>query len=415
MKKAFFALGAALAICASGSTVRIEGSNGRWRLVRDGRPFAVKGGGGDGSKELLARSGGNSFRTWGADRIERDLDEAADHGLAVMAGFWMGHHNHGFSYLDAAALERTEREVLAKVEKIRHHPALLAYTLGNEMELGEPHPVEMWKFLGRLARKVKAIDPDHPVGTVVADIWKEKAEQLIAYGDAFDFIGFNSYGGALSVGRRWRELGGCKPYILTEFGPPGANEVAKAANGMPLEPTSSEKAAIYARILDETSRAERDGYCLGSYVFAWGAKNEITPTWFGTLLPDGTALGAVDELAKRWGAPRRNRCPAISQVEVSADSVALGEEISASVSAKDPDGDRLEWKWTLVDENAHYGETGLGLAMPRGREGAIVAGQGTAKVRVKLPERGRYRLYAYCFDGKGNAAYANRPLRCDAR
>lgn len=51
--------------------------------------------------------------------------------------------------------------------------------------------------------------------------------------------------------------------------------------------------------------------------------------------------------------------------------------------------------------------------MPRGREGAIAEGQGTPKARVRIPERGRYRLYAYVFDGKGNAAFANHPIRSD--
>ena len=48
--------------------------------------------------------------------------------------------------------------------------------------------------------------------------------------------------------------------------------------------------------------------------------------------------------------------------------------------------------------------------MPEGWDEAIVAGQGTTSVKVKLPGGGKYRLYAYCFDGKGNAAYANHPL-----
>ena len=397
------------ACLAAGSIVKIEGSEGAWRLTFNGRPYFVHGAGGGGSKALLKEIGGNSFRTWGAGGAQADLDEAAKHGHTVMLGFWLGHHNHGFNYLDKAALARTEREVLSTVAKIKGHPAILCYALGNEMELGEPHPAEMWTFINELAAKVKSADPNHPVGTVVADMWKAKAEAIAKYAPELQFIGLNSYGGATTVGRRWRELGGKMPYFLTEYGPRGAGECGKAANGMPLEWTSTHKAEWYREVYEKSILAER-GWCLGGYVFTWGHKNEITPTWFGTMLPDGTKLETVATLAKLWGRGVANRCPAIGELKVSNDAPAEGETVTAKAAARDPEGDALKWRWTLVDEAAHYGEAGLGLAMPQGWDDAIVAGQGTPAVKVKIPGGGKYRLYAYCFDGKGNAAYANWPI-----
>ena len=398
------------AALAAGSVVTIEGTEGAWRLVRNGKPYFIRGGGGGGSKALLKEIGGNSFRTWGADRAKAELDEAAKFGHTVMLGFWLGHHNHGFSYLDKVALERTERDVLATVAKIKDHPALLCYALGNEMELGEPHPKEMWTFINSLAKKVREADPNHPVGTVVADMWKDKADDINTYAPDLQYIGINSYGGALTVGKRWQELGGKVPYILTEYGPMGANECGVAPNGLPVEWTSTRKADWYREVYEKTILAERGKWCLGGYVFTWGHKNEVSPTWFGTMLPDGTKLEVVATLAKIWGKDIANKCPRIEEVKVSKDAPAEGETIEASVSAKDPEGDKLTWKWTLVDEASYYGEAGLGLAMPEGWDEAIVAGQGTTSVKVKLPGGGKYRLYAYCFDGKGNAAYANYPL-----
>ena len=407
---ALLPLFAALALHGAGSVVRIEGSTGAWHLTLNGKPYFIKGGGGGGSKALLKEIGGNSFRTWGADKAKAELDEAQKYGHTVMLGFWLGHHNHGFSYLDKAALERTEREVLETVAKIKNHPALLCYSLGNEMELGEPNPKEMWQFINRLAKKVKEADPNHPVGTVVADMWKEKADAILEFAPELQYMGINSYGGATSVGRRWRELGGKIPYILTEYGPKGANECGKAPNGLPLEWTSTYKADWYREVYEKTILDEKGKWCLGGYVFTWGHKNEGSPTWFGTMLPDGTKLEVVATLAKFWGGKVANRCPRIGEVKVTKDAPAEGETISASVSAKDPEGDKLTWRWTLVDEASYYGEAGLGLAMPEGWDESIVEGQGTNKVKVKLPGGGNYRLYAYCFDGKGNAAYANWPL-----
>ena len=412
MKKFLLSLSsfAALSALAAGSVVKITGSEGSWGLTFNGKPYFVNGGGGGGSKALLKEIGGNSFRTWGANAAKKDLDEAAKYGETVTIGFWLGHAKHGFSYKNQQALDDTERDVLETVKRIKDHPALLTYTLGNEMELGQPDPVEMWQFINRLAKKVKEIDPNHPVGTVVADIWKEKADHMIKYADALDFIGFNSYGGATSVGKRWRELGGKKPYILTEYGPKGAGECGKAPNGLPLEWTSTYKAKWYNDVYEQTILADKGKYCLGGYVFTWGHKNEGSPTWFGTMLPDGTKLEVVRTLAEKWGKKVANRCPQITEMKVSNDAPAEGASFTASVSAKDPDGDMLTWMWTVVDEASFYGEAGLGLAMPEGWDESIVAGQGTPKVTVKLPGGGNYRLYAYCFDGKGNAAYANWPV-----
>ena len=401
---------AAVSTLAAGSVVKIVGTEGSWGLTFNGKPYFVNGGGGGGSKALLKEIGGNSFRTWGANAAKKDLDEAAKYGETVTIGFWLGHSKHGFSYKNPKALDDTERDVLETVKRIKDHPALLAYTLGNEMELGQPDPVEMWQFINRLAKKVKALDPNHPVGTVVADIWKEKADHMIKYAEALDFIGFNSYGGATSVGKRWRELGGKKPYILTEYGPKGAGECGKAANGLPLEWTSTYKAKWYNDVYEQTILADKGKYCLGGYVFTWGHKNEGSPTWFGTMLPDGTKLEVVATLAQKWGKKVANRCPRITEMKVSDDAPAEGASLTASVAAKDPDGDKLTWKWTLVDEASFYGEAGLGLAMPEGWDESIVSGQGTPKVTVKLPGGGNYRLYAYCFDGQGNAAYANWPV-----
>jgi hypothetical protein len=45
--------------------------------------------------------GANSFRTWGADNLEAQLDEAHRLGLAVTVGIWLGHERHGFNYNNA--------------------------------------------------------------------------------------------------------------------------------------------------------------------------------------------------------------------------------------------------------------------------------------------------------------------------
>ena len=404
---------AVLGVSAYAGTVRLSGGEGNWTLLRDGKPYFIKGASGGADKTALRKIGGNSFRTWGADDIEAQLETAKANGLTVMCGFWLGHAEHGFDYTNAAALESTRRDVLETVRKVKGHPNLLCWALGNEMEMNNPHKSEMWKFINSLAREVKSIDPNHPVTTVVAEIPDETLAAFRTLCPDIDFFGINSYGGAASVGERWRKAGMTKPYVITEYGAHGSWEGPKNAWGLALEPTSTAKGEQFAASYAKGVEAERGRFCLGSYAFTWGWKVESTPTWHGMLLPDMTRLASVEAVQRAWGEVKvANRCPTTGELVVSADDLAdATTPVEAHVEAADPDGDALVYRWELVSDTGDYDTIGTGLPVPDGWEGAIVAGQGTPKATVKLPGGGTYLLYCYVFDDRGNAAYANRPIR----
>lgn len=400
-------------ISAMAGKVELVGANGSYKLFRDGKEYFIEGAGGGGSKALLAELGGNSFRTWGSGKAKEELDEAQKYGQTVTIGHWLGHSMHGFDYTNKKQLEKQKADVLQMVRKNKNHPALLMWALGNEMEIGNPHQEEMWKHINELAILVKKEDPNHPVMTVIAEIPTDKVKAIHKYCPDVDIIGINTYGGSGSIPERWRKAGGTKPYVITEFGPPLNSEWwRKTKYGCPFEMTSTEKAKWYYDVYQSTVIADKGKLCLGSYAFTWGYKVEATPTWYGLLLPDGTVLGAAQALQKAWGNTRpKNLAPEISEVKISAhDGVTPADLLTASVTASDSDGDKLTWNWVLVDEAADYGVFGTGLPIPPGHEGCIVAGQGTSEVQVRVPGGGKYRLYVYCFDGNGNAAYANHPI-----
>lgn len=398
---------------AFAGTVRLVGHAGNWTLQRDGKPYFIKGAGGGADKTALRKIGGNGFRTWGADDIDAQLATAKANGLTVMCGFWLGHAEHGFDYTNASALESTRRDVLATVRRVKDHPNLLCWALGNEMEMNNPHKTEMWKFVNALAREVKSVDPNHPVTTVVAEIPDETLEAFRTLCPDIDFFGINSYGGAASVGERWRKAGMTKPYVITEYGAHGSWEGPKNAWGLALEPTSTEKGREFAAAYAKSVEAERGKFCLGSYAFTWGWKVESTPTWHGMLLPDMTRLASVEAVQKAWGETKvANRCPTTGEMVVSADDLTdAATPVEAAIEAADSDGDALTYRWELVSDTGDYDTIGTGLPVPDGWAGAVVKGQGTPRATVKLPGGGTYLLYCYVFDGKGNAAYANRPIR----
>ena len=95
--------------------VKVVHRGEKWQLLRADKPYFIRGGGGGGPKAMLARCGGNSFRTWGigADTL-RDLDEAQRCGLTVAVGCWLGHKDQGFRYDDPRAVERQAQDSAAR-------------------------------------------------------------------------------------------------------------------------------------------------------------------------------------------------------------------------------------------------------------------------------------------------------------
>ena len=61
--------------------VELRKTENGWQLTRGGKPYLIRGAGGDGSLEALAAAGANSVRTWGADDLGALLGNAHALGL----------------------------------------------------------------------------------------------------------------------------------------------------------------------------------------------------------------------------------------------------------------------------------------------------------------------------------------------
>jgi hypothetical protein len=418
MRFAVLAVGLAWAVAAwatdppGPAAVKVVHHGQRWQLLRAEKPYFIRGASGGGPKAMLARCGGNSFRTWGvgADTL-RELDEAQRCGLSVALGCWLGHKDQGFRYDDPRAVRRQAEDVRGAVLKYKDHPAVLLWALGNEMERNDDTP-RLWRAVEELAKMVHQLDPNHPTMTVVAEIGGDKVRNIHRYCPDIDVIGINSYGGGASLAGRYRKAGGTKPFIITEFGPPGTWEIRRNAFGAAAEPTSTEKARCYRETYEKSVLGAPD-LCLGSYAFTWGWKNEATPTWFGMLLPPRNRLAAVDTMQELWtGSKPADPCPVIVRLALtSKDRVAGGGKVRAVVEARDPRGATLKIHWTLLGEHSRYDAQDLGTDAAGPFPETIVS-NGRPAVTVTMPKSGGvYRLYCVIRSGRGGAAVGNLPIQ----
>jgi hypothetical protein len=394
------------------SIVQVVHDGPGWKLTRNGQPYFIRGVGGDGSKKLLAEVGGNSVRTWGLEKLDRHLDEAQELGLTVTVGIWLGHERHGFNYNDADQVAKQLETVRAAVLRYKDHPAVLMWALGNEMEGYEKGDnAAIWSAINNLANLVKKLDPNHPTMTVVAEIGGDRVRNIHRLCPDIDIVGINSYAGAASIPKRYREAGGNKPYILTEFGPPGSWESPKNAWGAPIELSSTEKAAMYRKSYAHGVTGS-SGQCLGSYAFVWGHKQEATATWFGLLLPDGSRLEAVDALTTLWtGKAVANHCPAIDSLSPKdVGELEPGARFVAKLSASDSERDSFKVEWILQADYLTQGVGGDAESAPPVFPEAIV--KSTAiEAELRMPAGGGgYRLFAVVRDEHGGSAIANIPL-----
>ena len=395
-----------------------KAADGSWQLARGGHLFTIKGAGGHRSLKLLAECGGNSVRTWGADQLDRTLDEAHRHGLTVTAGIWLGHERHGFDYNDPKQVVDQLERARAAIAKYKDHPAILMWGIGNEMEGAQGDNPAIWRAVNDIARAAKQLDSNHPTMTVVAELGGERVPSIHRLCPDINIIGVNAYGGGPTVLKRYREAGGTKPIVITEFGPNGPWESPKTSWGAPIEPSSTAKADAYRRTYESSTTADARKICLGSYAFLWGWKQEATATWFGMLLSDGSRTQAVDVMAELWtGRPPANNCPQIRSVKLGGDGgnaegqVAAGAIVIATLDATDADrDDTLSVEWRLQREADQHVTGGDAQAAPPSCPDAVVRSDGRGAT-VRLPkEPGGYRLFVVVHDGRGGAAVANVPL-----
>lgn len=403
------------------SQVHISQNNGRYQLIVNGQPFYVKGAGLEfGNQEQLALYGGNSFRTWqtnnGQESGKRVLDRAQSNGLFVTMGVNMENERHGFDYDDSAAVALQFERIKSEIIQYKNHPALLMWSIGNELNLGSRNP-KVWDAVNQIAQMIHQLDPNHPVMTPLAGFDTELIGLLKSRASSLDLIGIQLYGDIANLQEKLRASNWQGAYIVTEWGPTGHWEVPLTNWGAPIEDNSTQK----AELLDKRYRQyilTNQQQCLGSYVFLWGQKQERTATWYGMFLETGESTEAVDKMSTLWtGTPPSNRSPRISSFQIGSqhafDNIKLNADFiySAQIRVTDADHDPLSFRWVVMQESDAKSMGGDYEAAPA-MVGSEISGSDNGTIQFKAPSSaGNFRLFVYVYDGKGHAAHANIPFQ----
>ena len=393
----------------------IRSTAGVYQLYRDGQPYFAKGAGGSNYMDRVHAYGGNSIRTWSTRDAQKILDDAQKNGLTVLMGLDVARERHGFNYDDSIAVKKQLEQLRGEVLKLRNHPALLAWGIGNELNLQYKNP-KVWDAVNDISKMIHQEDGNHITCTVLAGVNKGLVDFIKARTPDIDFLSINTYGGLASLPATLHNAGWDGPYMVTEWGPTGHWECLLTAWKSPIEETSSEKAAVYKSRYEYSIEKDRDR-CMGSYVFLWGQKQERTPTWYGMFTDKGEESEVVDVVQFLWSANwPANKAPHIYSLQINnkkaADNIYLDKAGSYNIVAvaADPDNDKLSYRWEILPEPKQVGNGGDFEAKPKAIDGLIKDGM-NGKASLQSPaEEGAYRLFVYITDGHNKVATANIPF-----
>jgi hypothetical protein len=290
--------------------------NGSYRMFASGKPYVVKGvcynpipvglshdydWWSDPYKpwmvdgKLMKEMGINTIRIYQTgekpENVKQVIRELYDNfGIRTIVGHWLGFWEYPCPlYGDEEFQSRIGKEVLDMVNEYKDEPGVLCWILGNENNyscLGSVNPWSSddidkepdlqkrrvlrnriyYSFVNDLAKKIHAIDPEHPVGLGNGElIGLDSAQE---YASEVDMVACIIYRGK-TFGNLFKSLKATfdKPILLSEFGADAYDAYLKKEDqNMQAFFLESLWRQIYENLADNKKGA---GNCLGGVMFEW--------------------------------------------------------------------------------------------------------------------------------------------------
>ena len=365
----------------------VKTSNG-FELQRNGKPYYIKGVGGDVNMEKIVAIGANSLRTWGVERAQEVLDEAQRNGLTVMLGLWVQHERHGFDYNNQEKVAKQLAYFKTVIDRFKNHPALLIWGVGNEVDLNYTNP-NVWN--------------------AIQDI---------------DIYSINTYGDIGNVPNHIAKFGWNGPYMITEWGPNGHWESPQTKWGVSIEQNSTEKKEVYFNRYKNYIE-KNNNTCLGSYAFLWGAKQEYTETWYGLFSKNNIPTEPIDALEEVFtGNALTNPAPTILNFQVDQQKATDNIELKSSGMfdaninirlAENASMEKANYNWRIIEESTDKKSGGDVEDAATEITGLIKKTSQKNLIKFRAPQNaGAYRLFV-SVTYQNKMAYANIPFKVIAR
>jgi hypothetical protein len=404
----------------SSSGIEIERNDEKFELYIDGVHTYIKGVGGNHRLELASQHGANAFRTWGGtvESIRKDLEQARANNLYIMQGIALT--KKSALYFDNAYKDKVRNEVRVLAETFKDEPHIMAWGIGNEIDLGEANIGAAWTFVNELAQLIKSIDNRHLVSSVIAH-HPAALDSIAKFAPALDFVGINSYGSIMALDKMLEKSAYQGPFMVTEWGPSGFWEMPSTEWKAPIEQTSEEKRIVYEERYNKYILS--NPRCLGSFVFLWGQKEERTPTWFSMfvennvegLLLKGKKTPMVEAMQRVWtNKEPLETAPVVQSLHMNGKAaienvyVKQGAQFEAEVIAFDKEEHVLTYVWEILKEATILGFGGS--YEPRPERVGEVSMTNVNRYVNSVKEPGSYRLFVYVLDNTGFASTANIPF-----
>jgi len=401
-------------------TVYIKEQKGKYTLIRNGKPFLIKGGAGFTNLKRLHEAGGNTIRVWDTLHLAQILDSAQANQLAVIVGIQLPPNGDMDSfYNNAAKVKANYKKIAATINRYKNHPALLCWCLGNELSFPyKPKYNTFYRVFNSLIDLIHSSDPNHPVTTTVMTFQKKNIINMKLRTD-IDFISFNLFGALQTFNKdlddfKWFWNG---PFLVTEWGIEGPwAPTEQNAWGSFIENTSLKKAEQYLESYQKYMPVDNPRY-LGSMVFYWGQKQEFTPTWFSLFDENGMQTETVNILQYIWtGKPASIHAPSVRYMLLNdkgaKDNIFLKPNLmaKAKVYMNEPDTGKLIFKWRLYPED-WYKPNGIFREKKSKEIANIISENNRSEIEFKVPDKeGPYRLIVYVYNGRGYFSTTNTPF-----
>ncbi|WP_168155222.1 glycoside hydrolase family 2 TIM barrel-domain containing protein [Mangrovimonas xylaniphaga] len=400
------------------ATVRIVETEKGFEIIRNGKPFYIKGAGGKPYLKELSEAGGNTLRLYDTTNTAKILDEAQKYNIAVILDIWLPKYQNNYNYYKDKEYVKVMKEAVKKfVNQHKNHPALLMWNLGNELvyplTLGEN---EFIKTFNDMIEQIHEDDPNHPVSTTVAGASRGQTLSIHLNSPQLDLVGYNIFKNLKEIERNQRQLSmvtNVMPYYITEWSVAGPWETENTKWSRLLELTSKEKAEVCKRKYETYIKLDEES--LGSVAFYWGDKNEGTPTWFNIFDEEGRKNNVYFALKEVWtGMEIEEDAPNISQLllnerkDTDLQLHSPNDTLKAVLKMENP-VINYTFKWEILKEGLSFG-----ISSKLEAESFILDTISKDKmlgISFRAPtEEGTYRLMAYVYDDHQNFATANIPF-----